>query len=101
MITYKISLKQRQEEKNRNKATFYYSDMYISSFITILKYNLLCFIMPNFLYFERVAEEQMLTYTILEDRPLHFAFLDKGSQRGRHLLVDSRGYSYGVKVRTR
>ena len=57
--------------------------------------------MPNlFLYFVRVAEEPMLTYTILEDQPSQFTFLDKGSQQGHHLLVDSHRYSYGVKVRT-
>ena len=57
--------------------------------------------MPNlFLYFVRVAEEPMLTYTILEGQPLQFTFLDKGSPRGRYLLVDSHGYSYGIKVRT-
>ena len=42
----------------------------------------------------------MLTTTILDGQPLQFTFLDKGSERGRHLLVDSHGYSYGVKVRT-
>ena len=36
--------------------------------------------MPNlFLYFVRVAEEPMLTYTILEGQLLQFTFLDKGS----------------------
>ena len=70
--------------------------------LLFLGYNLLRFIMPNlFLYFVPVAEEPMLTYTILEGQPLQFTFLDKGSPRGRHLvLVDSHRYFYRVKVRT-
>ena len=51
-----------------------------------------------FIYFRPVVEEPMLTETVIEDRPLTFTVVEKGSQRGRQLLVDSNGYSYGVKV---
>ena len=56
--------------------------------------------MPN-LYFRPVEEEPMLIDTIIEDLPLQFTVVDKGSQRGRQLLMDSHGYSYGIKVRTK
>ena len=58
--------------------------------------------MPNlYLYFRPVEEEPMLTDTIVEALPLQFTVVDKGGQRGRQLLVDSHGYSYGIKVRTK
>ena len=58
--------------------------------------------MPNlYLYFRPGEEEPMLTDTTVEDLPLQFTVVDKGSQRGRQLLVDSHRYSYGIKVRTK
>ena len=39
-----------------------------------------------------------MTETILDDTPLRYQILVRGSQQGQKLLVDSLGYSYGVKV---
>lgn len=36
--------------------------------------------------------------TILDERPVQFEVLEKGSKRGGKLLVASDGFTYGVKV---
>lgn len=36
--------------------------------------------------------------TILDERPIQFEVLEKGSKRGGKLLVASDGFTYGVKV---
>ena len=40
-------------------------------------------------YFRPVVQEPLLTETIIEDRPLEFKIVEKGSQRGCQLLVDT------------
>ena len=49
-------------------------------------------------FFRPVEEESILTETIVEEIPIRYQIVQKGSQRGQKLLVDSLGYSYGVKV---
>ena len=49
-------------------------------------------------FFIPVEEESILTETIVEEIPIRYQIVQKGSQRGQKLLVDSLGYFYGVKV---
>ena len=50
------------------------------------------------LYFRPVDDAAVLTETILDESPVQYSVVEKGSQRVRKLLVSSNGYSYGIKV---
>ncbi|XP_053373087.1 uncharacterized protein LOC123531710 isoform X2 [Mercenaria mercenaria] len=51
---------------------------------------------PNVIV-ERSILDPPPTATLIDDRPVEFELIPGGTQRGKDLLVDSRGYSYNVK----
>ncbi|KAL8580816.1 hypothetical protein ACOMHN_017320 [Nucella lapillus] len=43
-----------------------------------------------------LADDPVITEPIMEDQPLTFEIIARGTQRGQPLLVDSEGFTYGI-----
>ncbi|KAL8591815.1 hypothetical protein ACOMHN_047075 [Nucella lapillus] len=45
-----------------------------------------------------LADDPVITEPIMEDQPVTFEIIARGTQRGQPLLVDSEGFTYGIPV---
>ncbi|KAL8559879.1 hypothetical protein ACOMHN_016925 [Nucella lapillus] len=43
-----------------------------------------------------LADDSVITEPIMEDQPVTFEIIARGTQRGQPLLVDSEGFTYGI-----